>query len=293
MAATSSIANIGDKLIVGAVDTSFLTASSRILPGTAVLNGPVFIGATPQAGIVRAACMIGPPFPTIGVPASLEVTGISNFYGVNNIFGTEIIEGFGKVFGSHKVQGFGSVIGTGKCVGKFTVSGKEVVNGKLTVNGKVTVNGIVRASEVFNSFTSLAKTYAIAVSKKSFDIPHPTKEDHRLRYICLEGPSAEVYIRGKLINENEIILPDYWKNFVYNESIGVSLTPFGYSQDLYVDEIINGERIKIKSVSGKQIRCYYTVFAERKDTSRNISEYRGLTPNDYPGDNEEYNINGF
>lgn len=293
MAATCSISNVGDKLICGAIDTSFLTASSRILPGTAVLNGPVFIGATPSIGIAKGACNIGPPFPGAAAPASLHVDGVSNFFGVNNIFGTEIIDGFGKVFGSHKVKGFGSVIGTGKCVGKFTVTGKEVVNGKLIVNGIIKATGIVRASEVFNSFTSLAKTHAIAISKKSFDIPHPTKEDYRLRYICLEGPSAEVYIRGKLINENEIILPDYWKNFVYNESIGVSLTPFGYSQDLYVDEIINGERIKIKSVSGKQIRCYYTIFAERKDTSRNISEYRGLTPNDYPGDNEEYNINGF
>ncbi len=293
MAATSSIANVGDKLIVGAIDTSFLTASSKILPGTAVLNGPVFIGLTPSIGVAKGACNIGPPLPGLSVPASLHVDGVSNFFGVNNIFGTEIIEGFGKVFGSHKVQGFGSVIGTGKCVGKFTVSGKEVVNGKLIVNGIIKATGVVRASEVFNSFTSLAKTHAIAVSKKSFDIPHPTKENHRLRYICLEGPSAEVYIRGKLVNENEIILPDYWKNFVYTESIGISLTPFGYSQELYVDELIDGEKIKIKSVSGKKIKCYYTVFAERKDTDKNISEYRGLTPNDYPGDNEEYNINGF
>jgi hypothetical protein len=291
MAATSSISNVGDKLIVGAVDTSFLTASSRILPGTAVLNGPVFIGATPQIGIARAACMIGPPFPGVSIPTSLEVTGVSNFYGVNNIFGTEIIEGLGKVFGSHKVYGLSSVLGTAKAIGKLTVSGKEVVNGKLTVNGVLKVNGVVKASEVFNSFTSLAKTYAIAVSKKGFDIKHPTKDDHRLRYICIEGPAAEVYLRGTLKNNNVINLPEYWRNLVDAETIGVTLTPIGVYQELLVEKIEWGTRIVIKNNLGGPINCSYIVFAERKDTDKNIPEYKGLTPDDYPGDNNQYNIN--
>jgi hypothetical protein len=290
MAATSSISNVGDKLIVGAVDTSFLSASSRILPGTAVLNGPVFIGATPQIGIARAACMIGPPFPGSGAPVSLEVTGVSNFYGINTIFGTEIIEGVGKVFGSHKISGVGSILGTGKCTGKFTVSGKEVVNGKLKVNGIVKVDGVVKASEVFNSFTNLAKTYGIAVSKKPFDILHPTKKDHRLRYVSLEGPAAEVYIRGYLDGSNKIELPDYWKGLVDMFSIGVQLTPIRMHQELFVDRIEDESTIYIKNNSGGPIKCYYTVTAERKDVARNIPEYKGLTPNDYPGDNSEYRL---
>ena len=55
MPAQSSIATVGDKLVVGQVDTSFLTATGRVTPGTAVLNGPVYIGASPQAiGVARA-----------------------------------------------------------------------------------------------------------------------------------------------------------------------------------------------------------------------------------------------
>ena len=42
--------------------------------------------------------------------------------------------------------------------------------------------------------------------------------------------------------------------------------------------------------AGGSIHCSYTVFGERKDTTKNIPEYKGLTPNDYPGDNEEYNL---
>ena len=85
MPALASISTIGDKLIVGQVDTSFLTATGRVTPGTAVLNGPVYIGASPQIGVARAACMIGPPLPGLSVPASLEVTGIANVIGVFNV----------------------------------------------------------------------------------------------------------------------------------------------------------------------------------------------------------------
>lgn len=128
-------------------------------------------------------------------------------------------------------------------------------------------------------------------AKKSFDIKHPTKENHRLRYITLEGPNAEVYYRGKLKNENVINLPEYWTGLVDPETIGVNLTPVGSWQELYVEKIQWGTQIIIKNNSGAQINCDYVVFGERKDTTKNIPEYPGLTPDDYPGDNREYNIN--
>jgi len=128
--------------------------------------------------------------------------------------------------------------------------------------------------------------------KKGFDIPHPTKQDHRLRYICVEGPSAEVYLRGKLKDSNTIELPEYWRNLVDFETLGVTLTPVGHYQELFVDKIEWGTKIIVKNNSGATINCDYTVFAERKDTTKNIPEYEGLTPEDYPGDNREYVING-
>lgn len=128
-------------------------------------------------------------------------------------------------------------------------------------------------------------------AKKSFDIPHPTKDNYRLRYITLEGPNAEVYVRGKLKNENVIVLPDYWTGLVDVETIGVNLTPVGRWQELFVEKIEWGTRIIVKNNSGSQINCDYVVFGERKDTTKNIPEYPGLTPEDYPGDNREYNIN--
>jgi len=128
-------------------------------------------------------------------------------------------------------------------------------------------------------------------SKKSFDISHPTKENHRLRYVCLEGPQAEVYLRGKLINQSVIELPDYWRELVDAETIGVTLTPVGSYQELYVEKVEWGTHITIKNSAGGAINCTYVVYGERKDTSRNIPEYEGTSPKDYPGDNREYLIN--
>ena len=138
--------------------------------------------------------------------------------------------------------------------------------------------------------TSLNKTFGIAVSKKPFDILHPTKEGHRLRYVSLEGPSAEVYVRGKLKDSNTIELPDYWKGLVDPESITVTLTPIGTFQELFYEEVEWCSTIKVVNAAGGPVNCSYTVFAERKDTSKNVPEYKGLTPLDYPGDNDEYRL---
>ena len=150
---------------------------------------------------------------------------------------------------------------------------------------------ITNFSDHTTDVTTLNTTFGIAVSKKSFDIPHPTKEDHRLRYICLEGPEAEVFYRGRMENTTTINLPDYWRELVDPDSIGVHLTPMGSYQDLFVEKIEWGTKVTVKNASGGPIRCSYVVFGVRNDVERNIPEYQGLTSNDYPGDNSGYNIN--
>jgi len=139
--------------------------------------------------------------------------------------------------------------------------------------------------------TTLLTTWVTALSKKSFDIPHPTKENHRLRHICLEGPEAEVFYRGRMENTTTINLPDYWRELVDPDSIGVHLTPMGSYQDLYVEKIEWGTKVTVKNASGGPIKCSYVVFGIRNDVERNIPEYEGLTTNDYPGDNSEYRLN--
>ncbi len=146
-------------------------------------------------------------------------------------------------------------------------------------------------TSVFQPISYLTVSSSLNAGKKGFDIPHPTKENHRLRYICPEGPRADVYVRGKLKDKNVIELPDYWRGLVDPETIDVSLTPFGSYQELYVESIQWGQRIVVKNSSGGPINCSYIVYGERNDGEKNIPEYQGLTPDDYPGDNSEYNIN--
>ena len=149
----------------------------------------------------------------------------------------------------------------------------------------------ITAPDLVSASSTLNTTHAIALSKKSFDIPHPTKKDHRLRHICLEGPEAEVFYRGRMENTTTINLPDYWRELVDSDSIGVHLTPMGSYQDLYVEKIEWGSRVTVKNASGGPIKCSYVVFGVRNDVERNIPEYQGLTPEDYPGDNDEYVVN--
>ena len=154
---------------------------------------------------------------------------------------------------------------------------------------------IIQAKDFITSKSTLNATFALATknaakieTKKGVDIPHPTKENHRLRYICPEGPTADVYFRGKLRNGETIIeLPEYWKGLVNTESITVSLTPMGSYQELYVKEIQWGRKIVVRNNAGGPIDCNYIVFGERKDVEANISEYEG-TYEDYPGNNDEY-----
>lgn len=189
------------------------------------------------------------------------------------------------------------------CNGNIIANGSIVANALITCNGVVSFNGIINANayallnagarmpKVGDVETYMLTTRAIANSKKSFDIPHPTKEDHRLRYVCVETPKADVYVRGKLKDKNVIDLPDYWKDLVDPDSIDVVLTPRGSYQELFVEDIQWGRRVVVKNNAGGPINCSYVVYGERKDVSPNISEYQGLTENDYPGDNDEYIVN--
>ena len=291
-----TVLNAGEKLVVGQLDMSFLTATAKLVPGTAVINGPCYIGLTPQIGIARATCMIGPPIPGVTLPVSLEVTGISNFAGITNTAGTindlalSNIFGFTNKIGAEIQSAFKLILGlkTNKAV--------QITNGPKVCSALVTTPLVKTAAVVGANISATkglnSKTAALISSKKGFDIPHPTKKEHRLRYICVEGPSAEVYLRGKLKDKTFIDLPEYWRNLVDAETIGVTLTPVGHYQELYVDKIEWGSRSQIKNNAGSAINCDYIVFAERKDTCKNISEYKGLTPSDYPGDNSTYNING-
>ena len=155
---------------------------------------------------------------------------------------------------------------------------------------KINTPGITGTGSINISGGVTAGGHTLA-NKKDFDIPHPTKEGYRLRHVCLEGPEAGVYVRGRLTGKNIIELPEYWRGLVDPETITVTLTQIKTSQDLIVDAIEWGSRIKVKSGNGTGIDCFYHVQAERKDGEKLIVEYEGTSIDDYPGNNAEYTHN--
>ena len=149
----------------------------------------------------------------------------------------------------------------------------------------------LQVNQQLTATTQVSAAGVTLTSRKPFDIPHPTKDGYRLRHVCLEGPESGVYYRGRLTGGNVIELPEYWRGLVDPESITVTLTQIGSSQDLIVDAIEWGRRIKIKSGNGTGIDCFYLVHAERADGEKLIVEYEGQSSDDYPGDNSIYSIN--
>ena len=168
------------------------------------------------------------------------------------------------------------VLGTSKFFDDMTVAASIKVTKDATISG--TTYSTFRGSINVQGW-------------KGFDIKHPTKENHRLRYVCLEGPEGGVYYRGILKDSEFIELPDYWKDLVDTKTITAHLTPIGTYQYLYYTVAKN--RIIVKNHSNLPTHCSYIVYGERKDGERLIPEYEGNSPEDYPGKNDQYSIAGY
>ena len=217
---------------------------------------------------------------------------------------TALGDGVGKVRHSAYIEGPLQVGNTGD----FTSAQGTVMIGKdgnmetvnaLFVKGDVTIIGNTdQTGDIKASGTVTAKNFVGSVSTasgkssgaKAFDIEHPTKDGHRLRHICIEGPESAVYYRGRLKNEKVIRLPRYWKDLVNIDTISVQLQPVGAHQDIIVKRW-DDEYVYLQAQGALPINCFFHVYAERKDIEKLIPEYEGASIDDYPGDNSVYSIN--
>ena len=173
------------------------------------------------------------------------------------------------------------------CVGfrkKLGISGTKPVavhaKGGFYLDGDLFVTGSVDCE----STGRLEERHQVADdSPKLFDMKHPSPEmeGYRLAHACIEGPEVGVYYRGRLRNEKEIVLPDYWKDLVHVNSISVQLQSIGAHQDIIVKRW-DIEKIYLQSKSGIPIDCFYHVYAERKDVNALVVEYEGETYEDRP-----------
>ena len=244
---------VGKQLIVGNgtyYDT--LGLGRKAIRGSAYIEGPFLVGDAKSFGGVLATTMI-----------ARDVNEESNNPGKSlYVRGNQVIEGdSGSAYALHASGG--------RSVNTVYIDGDLYVSGSTDTGNK----------------GRLASRFATADAKpKPFDLVHPTKEGYRLRYACIEGPEVGVYCRGRVKNDTEIVLPEYWRNLVHVDSISVQLQPIGAHQDIIVKRW-DEEKIYLQAKAGFPINCFYHVYAERKDINPLIVEYKGDSWEDYPDPN--------
>jgi len=130
-----------------------------------------------------------------------------------------------------------------------TISGAKTFLNDLSISGNVRITG------------DLGVTGHFSARSKAFLIEHPLDPTRKLQYGSLEGPENGVYLRGKT-DKNIILLPNYWKGLVDENSITVHLTPSANYNELYVIDS-NNEKVTIGGNNFNQY--YYIIYGERKD----------------------------
>lgn len=254
---------VSHQLVVGeGFPENVLKTGNEKVRGTASFEGPVVIGSPDSWERQSATVMIGPDTNSDSDGPQLNDPIVVCGELINN-----------SPYSLH-------------VVGDARVDDNLDIKRNVSLGGKINSRGKIESQDDVTSYCGLHKLSL----KKNFDIPHPTKSGWRLRHTCTEAPYNDVYIRGKLKHSDEIFLPEYWKNFVDVDSITVHLTPIGSHQEIMVVDV-NEKRIKLSGNYDNPIHCYYQVFASRSDGDKLIAEYQGWSPNDYPGNNNEYLIN--
>ena len=257
---------IGKQLLVGWGLPNALGKGKSQIRGSAYVEGPLQVGNDTQYDRVEATVMIGEEDNDDAlIPAVASVQDVED--------GVEAKQRPSNL--SLKVKGNVDIEGDGKTDYGLVVSGGS--SEPLHVMGDIICDAI--------SPQSLAARFKVADEKpKPFDLKHPTKDGYRLRYACIEGPEAGVYVRGRVCNgKNVIDLPDYWDGLVDYETLTVQLTPIGSHQNVIVKRISPIERkIYLQSQGGMPVDCFYHIFAERKDVNKLIVEYEGDSHRDYP-----------
>jgi hypothetical protein len=293
---------VGRRLFVGCGEPVGLGIGPTEIRGSAYIEGPMIVGnplAYPvaEANLMVARCvnvealppppsifkvssrglpptpidvMLGDPLGHVGITINSTLISIFNDTNISIISPYTTGVGILNWVGAKTLTGVVAETGAEARIGKEAVSAATVDNGNKVINGNLIVEGQLICRNV-----SLVGTINVQ-GWKEFDIPHPTKPNHRLAHACIEGPEIGVYFRGKLNNSIIIELPEYWRGLVDSETITVNLTPYGCYQELFVKSIEWGTRIIIQNNSGGPINCSYVVYGKRKDVPDLEVEYEGI-----------------
>jgi hypothetical protein len=259
-------ASVGQSLSIGgrlqlfnsSLSTAFVSAQAGVnttytLPTTSPAATGTSVLSSTMAGVMS------------WVPLTSTVGGSGTPGGSNKQIQYNNASSFGGAAGFEYTTG-----GIAITVGFFAPSGLGYTSGLWVnaINGSTTRIGIGLSNPQFE----LEILGELSATNKSFVINHPTKSGLKLRYGSLEGPENGVYVRGELKGTNIIEVPDHWVGLVHEDSYTVHLTPIGKYAQLYVEKIEN-YNVFVAENNNSYIHCYYSVWAERKDIPKLVTEY--------------------
>jgi hypothetical protein len=235
------------------------TGTVTSISGTGTVNGITLTGSITNSGSITLGGTLS------GVSLTSQITGVLPIAngGTNN----SSIGSSGNIiyFDGTKIQG--------QTLLNYTPSGIQAISPSTTGKALIIqgVTGQVANLQEWQNVSGTALSYLDASGNfyaisKSFLIDHPSTEGKKLRYASLEGPEHAVFYRGTICDNNQIDLPNYWKDLVHTDSITVSLTAKKYAQpNLFVKESNN---IKIIIDSDRPINCDYIIYGTRKDVEK-------------------------
>jgi hypothetical protein len=289
------------KCQIGSFDASKLTISQFAANGLLTNPGVSIFGESLQFGVIRAGVTIGLPMATPGLtlPRSLEVAGWAEFYGKLDTYAVHTAYGLKTSFAPNIKNSYTSK-NKPDINNSLSVRNKtSIFNGLSKFNGKV-IAELITAQKVTAPVGVFPKMIGVATGNKvlPFDLPHWKQRGKRIRHICVEGPEAGIYIRGRLKDSNVIELPEYWDGLVDYDSISVQLQPIG-DRHYHINVIeIDKEKVVVKEADDKPFECFYHIWVARWINPTDHNEklhvvYDGESPDDYPGNNANYLIGGW
>jgi hypothetical protein len=255
---TTALNNLGIN-----INNGFNTGRTRVM--TLLGNGKVGIGTASPTTLLSVG----------GLGSTSAASGLT--------FGGDAEANFYRS-AEDTIKSDGNLIIVGNVTAANLISGNGTTNYITKWNGTKSVTNsqifddgtYVGINTVSNTTYRLQVNGSFAATTKSFDIVHPTVSGKRLIYASLEGPENGVYYRGQN-NNNEINLPHYWSGLVHEDSLTVNLTAVGKRKDgkirNYSVDQIGHNKVYIYTDSDDNIyNYYYTIFAERKDVSKLVTE---------------------
>ena len=121
-------------------------------------------------------------------------------------------------------------------------------------------NGAAWAGYFFGN-THVAGTFT--ASTKSFVQPHPTDPAKEIRYVSLEGPQADVYLRGTTQvsrGVTRIPIPEHFRFVADPATYSTLVTPVGRMASVAV---LSEDETGIVVEASRDVKIHYVVYAER------------------------------